>query len=180
MVFFGFYRLATLVLPSRAAFSPARYLTHGDIIWGSPGAHVIIKYAKNMQVSGHSRVVQLPTLSDPLLCPVRALHRLVSNSPQLKGAPLFTINQNGVPTVLAASKVRLSLRRAVSSLGWDPRDYSFHTFRRLGASWAFDNNVALDYIETHGGWGSDAIWRYLIKKPRTAGTVARTFQECLS
>ena len=180
MAFFGFYRLATLVPPSQAAFSPARYLTHGDIIWGSPGAHVIIKYAKNMQISGHSRVVQLPALSDPLLYPVRALKHLVSSSPQHRDAPLFTVNQNGVSTVLAASKVRLSLRRVVASLGWDPREYGFHTFRRSGASWAYDNSVALDYIKTHGGWSSDAIWRYLIKTPHAAGTVARTFQERLS
>ena len=179
MAFFGFYRLATLVPPSKAAFSPARYLTHGDVIWGSPGAHIIVKYAKNMQVSGHSRVVQLPVLSDHVICPVKALQRVVSPSPHLRDAPLFTAQVNGTASVLSASRVRLTLRRAVASLGWDPKEYGFHTFRRSGASWAFDNNVALDYIKTHGGWSSNAIWRYLIKTPHTAGTVARTFKERL-
>ena len=121
MAFYEFYCLATLVPPSKAAFSTARYLTHGDVIWGSPGAHVIIKYAKNMQVSGHSTVVQLPALSDPMICPVKALQRLVSPSPQLRDAPLFTVEVNGISSVLA-SKVRLTLRRAVTSLGWDPRE----------------------------------------------------------
>ena len=55
--FFGFYRLSSLVPPSRISYSASRYPTHGDVIWGAPGAHVVTKCTKNMQTSGHSQVV---------------------------------------------------------------------------------------------------------------------------
>ena len=45
------------------------------------------------------------------------------------------------------------------------------TLRRSGAGWAFDHNMELDHIKVHGGWKSDAIWRYLIRTPAAAGTV---------
>ena len=57
MGFFGLYHLSSLAPPSKAAYSTSRYPTHGDVIWGAPGAHVITKCAKNMQTSGHSQVV---------------------------------------------------------------------------------------------------------------------------
>ena len=47
--FFRLFRLATLVPSSQSGFSAARFPTHGDVIWGSPGAHFITKCAKNMQ-----------------------------------------------------------------------------------------------------------------------------------
>ena len=50
--YFGFFRLATLVPPNRRAFTRGRYITQGDIIFGSPRAHIIVKCAKNMQIAG--------------------------------------------------------------------------------------------------------------------------------
>ena len=38
MGFFGFYRLSTLVPSAKSGFSPSRYITHGDVIWGPPVA----------------------------------------------------------------------------------------------------------------------------------------------
>ena len=175
--FFGFYRLATLVPTSKASFTPSRYPTHGDVIWGPPGAHILTKCAKNMQISGQSQVVQLPTLMDKELCPVLALRRVVSSNDLHKNKPLFTTTDHG--TVLTASRVRLVLRQAVASIGLLPSEFGFHAFRRSGASWAFDHNINLDHIKTHGGWRSDAIWRYLIKTPAAASSVARTFQTLL-
>ena len=70
--FFGLFRLATLVPSSQSGFSAARFPTHGDVIWGSPGAHFITKCAKNMQTLGQVQVIQLPYLSDKSICPVSA------------------------------------------------------------------------------------------------------------
>ena len=63
MGFYGFYCLSTLVPSARSGFSPSRFITHGDVIWGPPGAHIITKCSKNNQVSGQSRIVQLPALT---------------------------------------------------------------------------------------------------------------------
>ena len=180
MGFFGFYRLSSLVPPSKAAFSPSRFPTHGDVIWGAPSAHIVTKCTKSMQTSGHSQIVQLPALREELICPVAALRGLVSVRPHHRDLPLFTISQGDSTQILTATKVRLILRQAVSKLGLHPSEFGFHAFRRSGACWAFDHNIDLDYIKTHGGWKSDAIWRYLVKTPAAASAVAKTFQSILN
>ena len=180
MGFFGFYRLSSLVPPSRAAYSTSRYPTHGDVIWGAPGAHVITKCAKNMQTSGHSQVVQFTVLQDKLICPVSALKDIVSNRQAHRDLPLFTITNQACTQVLTATKVRLVLRQAVLKLGLQPSEFGYHSFRRSGACWAFDHNIDLNYIKTHGGWKSNAIWKYFIKTPQAASSVARTFQKILN
>ena len=180
MGFFGFYRLSTLVPSAKAGFSPSRFLMHGDIIWAPPGAHVITKCSKSMQISGQSHIVQLSELSDARICPVRALKKIVSRNVSDHDRPLFLVSAQGSPSILTAHKVRSVLRKSIKSLGLSPGEYGYHTFRRSGACWAFDNDVNLDHIKTHGGWRSDAIWRYLVKTPAAAGSVARTFQSLLN
>ena len=180
MGFFGFYRLATLVPHNKATFSAARYITHGDFIWGPPGVHIITKSAKNMQISGHVRVVQLPLLADKDICPVTALKRVVSSNRSHQDLPVFTISVAGSTSVLTAHKVRTTLRQVVLKMGLQPSEFGFHAFRRSGATWAYENNINLQHIKTHGGWSSEAIWAYLQKTPKAAGTVARSFQRALT
>ena len=171
LVFWGFYRLSTMVPTSQAAFCPSRYPTHGDVIWGSPGAHIITKCVKNMQVSCQVQVVQLPQLSDTVICPVAALKEIVSHNSRHSDKPLF---------ILTASKVRAVLCWLVAGIGLLPSEFGYHSFRRSGASWAFDNKIDFKHIKDHGGWCFDAIWCYLLKTPSAAGAVVRTFQERLN
>ena len=180
MGFFGFYRLSTLVPPARSGFSPSRFMTHGDVVWGPPGAHIITKCSKSMQVSGQSHIVQLPLLADKQICPVNALKRIVSNKAADQNKPLFLVSATGSSSILTAHRVRSVLRTSIKRLGLPPGEFGYHTFRRSGACWAFDNNVNFQHIKTHGGWRSDAIWRYLVKTPSAAGSVARTFQSLLN
>ena len=178
--FFGFFRLAMLVPSARSGFSAARYPTHGDVIWGPPGAHLITKCAKNRQVSGHSQIVQLPQLPDKLLCPVSALHQVVSSNPIHRNKPIFMVEEQGVSVILTASRVRLALRKAISAIGLEPKEYGYHSLRRSGACWAFDYDINVDHIHTHGGWKSDVVWKYLTKTPKAASSVARAFQQLIT
>ena len=178
--FFGFFRLSTLVPPSTSSFSKARFPTHGDVIWGTPGAHIILKCSKSMQTSGQVHVVQLPSLQDKIICPVTALKAIVSSNPKHSDKPLFSITTSTGTSVMTASKVRVAFKHLICCIGLPPAELGFHSLRRSGACWAFDNNMELDHIKVHGGWKSDAIWRYLIRTPAAAGTVARTFQDCLN
>ena len=180
MGFFRFYRLSTLVPPSVSAFSITRFPTHGDVVWGAPGAHIITKCSENMQVSRQVHVVQLPALEDSSICPATALRSIVSTNPNHSDHPLFTVAIQSGPRILTASKVRSAFRSLVQAIGLPPADYGFHSLRRSGAYWAFDHNMDLDHIKVHGGWRSDALWRYLIRTPAAASSVAKTFQNCLN
>ena len=115
-----------------------------------PGVHIITKSAKNMQVSGHARIVQLPLLPDKEICPVTALKRIVSANPEHRDMPVFTISEAGNSTILTAHKVRATLKQAVEGIGLPSKEYGFHVFHRSGATWAYENNIGLQHIKTHG------------------------------
>ena len=159
--FFGFYRLSSLV-PPNSRFDSSRYPVGADVVLGPPGARIITKCTKSMQIAGHCQVVQVPKLSGTPFCPVAALKVRLSKLSSTK-APLFS---DGNGKVVPAYEIRKVLKRMVVSLGWDPSGLGFHAFRRSGASWAFDHGIPLEHIKTHGGWRSEAIWRYLVSTPR--------------
>ena len=47
--FFAFLRMSNIAPHSRARFDPGRHLLRQDIIFASPGAHVLLKWSKAMQ-----------------------------------------------------------------------------------------------------------------------------------
>ena len=178
--FFGFFRLATL-LPSKATeFEKTRFPIQNDIIWGAPGVHIIITCSKTMQASNQAKVVQLPRLKGHNFCPVQVLRTLLARTPREDSLPLFQICTMHGWVSLAAPKARSFLRLVIISLGLNPASYTFHAFRRSGASLAFDNNVELSKIKQHGNWKSEAIWTYLNSTPMAASVVPSTFKQLLA
>ena len=179
LAYFSFLRISNFVPHTISGYDPTRHLAAGDIIFGSPGAHIIVKWEKNMQHRQASRVVQIPTLTNPSICPVSALRALLSHNKSTANAPLFATLQSGRLISLTDVKVRLALRKILLTMGLPSPYFTFHSFRRSGATLAFDSKVNMQDIKYHGGWRSDAIWRYIHSKSTAAGTVARTFQSQL-
>ena len=152
----------------------------GDIIWGPPGVHLILTCAKNMQTSGDYQVVQFPKLDNYHICPVTALKAMIAKFNYTKDTPLFLIQNKIAIETTVAFKVRSFLKLVMVSMGLNPSQYTFHMFRRSGASMAFDNNIQFENIKQHGNWQSDAIWHYLKCTPKAASTVPTTFQQLLN
>ena len=180
VAYFGFFRLASLVPNSVKKFDKTRYPVFGDIIWGSPGVHLILNCAKNMQTSGDYQVVQLPKLDNYHICPVTVLKAMISQFSYTKDTPLFLIQNKTAIETTVAFKVRSFLKLVVINMGLNPSQYTFHMFRRSGASMAFDNNIQFENIKQHGNWQSEAIWHYLKCTPKAASTVPTTFQQLLN
>ena len=160
-----------------SAFDLGRYLTQGDIIWGTPGAHIIIKWAKALQTRGQFQVVQIPSLSNLLLCPVTALQLYQKQCPLHINKPMFCFRDKSVVT---QTHIRSALATVLQHLQLPPDQFTFHAIRRLGATLAFNNNVQLQNIQVHGGWRSSAVWSYLTSTQKAAGQVASTFQQIIS
>ena len=87
--FFGFFRLSTLLPNKISEFDKTRFPIQNDVIWGTPGVHIIITCSKTMQASNQAKVVQLSTLMGKTFCPVQALQKLLAQSPTHKHLPLF-------------------------------------------------------------------------------------------
>ena len=64
-------------------------------------------------------------------------------------------------------------------MGLNPAHYTFHSFRKSGASLAFDSSVALENIKQHGNWRSEAVWTYLNSTPTAASVIPHTFQKLI-
>ena len=109
-----------------------------------------------------------------ILCPVRALETLLNSCPLPNHFPLFAINTFPHFQVID-TVVREALHRVLIHKGLLTRGYSFHTFCRSGATFAFDHNVQLQNIMSHGTGCSSAVWSYIQNSSQSASIVPFTF-----
>ena len=63
--------------------------------------------------------------------------------------------------IFTYSKFLQRLRGALHALGLPARDYACHSFRRGGASFAFQAGLPVELIKIFGDWHSDAVLLYL-------------------
>ena len=61
----------------------------------------------------------------------------------------------------------------------DPAAFSGHSFRRGGASWAFNNGVPGELVQAMGDWKSDAYKVYLEFSLSSKFTIAQRLATCL-
>ena len=176
LAFFSFLRISHFAAETIQQFDPSRQLLRSDVIWAAPGAHIIIRWAKNMQDRSSYRVVQIPFLKNPAICPVTALQAYVSAYPLSVSQPLFAHPITSQPITQAL--IRRALIAINNMLGFHKSHFTFHTFRRSGATLAFDNNITLQNIQAHGGWKSSAVWSYLTRSQ--ASVVPQAFQSIIS
>ena len=87
--FYAFLRLSIVAPHSRASFSPTIHPLRKDVLFAPPGAHLLMKWAKNMQGRTQYKFVQIPSMTDELLCPVTALRRLLNCRHLSTSHPLF-------------------------------------------------------------------------------------------
>ena len=92
-----------------------------------------------------------------------------------QNSPLFQIQTKKGWVPVIAMRVRSFFKTCIIGLGLNPKDYTFHAFRRSGASFAFDNNVDLIAIKQHGNWRSKAVWSCLSSTPKAASIIPTTF-----
>ena len=175
--FFGFFRLSNLTPHCVKSFDPLKHLTKEDIISTPGGMSILVKWSKTMQFNDQVRLVHLPVLNNEL-CPVKALSNLLLISPHGNDRPLFQYkSQSWVP--MTDTRVRQHLKSILKTLALDRSGITFHSFRRSGATFAFNHNVPLQNIQRHGTWTSDCVWRYVTDSVDAGSQVANTFATVL-
>ena len=179
LAFFAFLRVSNVAPPSATSFDPTRHILRSDVIFGSPGAHLIIKWSKSMQAASSHCVVQIPALPTSPICPVAALKALLSYAPASPSSPLFIIPSPSGSSILTAPMLSATLKRLLTALKLNPAHYGFHCFRRSGVSWAVDNGIPIQNLKLHGGWASDAINTYIKETPQASAKIPLTFQKLL-
>ena len=176
LAFLGFLRISNLVPPSKNSFDITKHLCRGDILFQDSHAIVLIKWSKTLQTSKKGTFIIMPTLGTSPLCPVTALKAWLRVYPHSPNSPLFSLPSGS----LTQSQVRTHLAKVLTHLQLNPSVYIFHTFRRSGATLAFNSDVNIQKIRRHGTWSSDAVNAYIIKDPLHASGVAQSLQRLLT
>ena len=173
--FFGFFRISNLVPATRLSFDVKKQLCVGDILFEKSYTIILVKWSKSIQLSTVGTFIVIPHLGGNPLCRSTALKRWVqlrkAHSATSANSPLF----GHAGLCISQPQVRAHLARVLRILHLQPVAFPFHTFRRSGATLAFNANVGVQHIKRHGTWSSDAVQAYLIEDPLHASGVAQTF-----
>ena len=160
-MFFSLLRKSNVFPPSVLAFNPSKHLRRLDIQFDSnnpnSGLVINIRWSKTIQTKDRILQCALPLLWGHPLCPVTAVIRAFRVSQDAAGSgPAFMLpgGQVTLSTPLLYSTFNTKLKKTLESRVMTPSQYSGHSFRRGGASWALMEGHPGEMIKTRGDWKS--------------------------
>lgn len=157
-----------------------------DLTFTPDGAQLVIHESKTIQFKQCQLSITLPLINNSDLCPIAALHNNIKLNCVSSHQPLFSVfsAQTGASTPITDSQSNAFIKRVLRLLGEDPRYFSPHSFRRGGATFAFDCGLPAESIKMQGDWLSDAYLVYLelteVQKCRAARSMAHKIQSMFS
>lgn len=164
LAFYSFLRKASL-LPKSAHSPGTESLRRSDLQVDSNLIYLTVRHTKTIQFG--QRVLKIPFVAQPgsLLCPVSASLNMLESLPlrcRDSSQPLFSyIDTNGNSTCLDYSSFVSLLKSCLSRAGFSSSDYSGHSFRRGGCTFAFKIGIPAPVIKLRGDWKSNAYERYV-------------------
>ena len=177
--FYGFLRMSNIAPHTSSKFNPDFHFLRQDLIFAPPGAHLLIKWTKTLLHHKSHHWIQLPSIKNHFLCPVRALQALLTSRPLLLLPPLLANYFHPYAQVIDTHTHVDALKRLLAHRNISTTGHIFHTFRRSGATLAFDNNIKLQDIMAHGLWRSSAIWTYLKNASQAPSIILTTFSKII-
>ena len=158
VAFFSFLRNSNLVVKNMRSVSSVKVLRCSHLILNENTAFLRILATKTIQFAQRSLNIPLPVIPGSILCPVAALHIHLKLNQVPASAPLFSVRSSDSESVQAITYPQFSrfLARSLQAIGADPSEFSPHSFRRGGATFAFDCGLPAELIKLQGDWRSDA------------------------
>ena len=135
-------------------------LTHERVNFSDEGILVTLLHTKTIQFG--KRRLHIPLLrTTSIFCPVQAYEELALCDVHSSG-PAFVFTKKGQVHWLTARLFIHTFRTVLKSGGIaDSHTFTGHSFRRGGATWAFQAGVPGELIQVCGDWASDAYKQYL-------------------
>ena len=161
---FSFFMMSRLgsILPTSGSTSTHKFLTRDRINFAAQGLLVTFLHTKTIQFG--KRRLHVPLIkTNSILCPVAAYLKYLSSAPSSSNGPAFIFrNKKGQVQCLTTARF-ITTFRAILVQGQVEHASTFtgHSFRRGGASWAFQSGLPGELIQICGDWVSDAYKRYL-------------------
>ena len=169
VAFFSFLRKSNLLPSARADIhsSDPLHLTRKDIQIFPDSVVLRVHRTKTLQFRQRVLHIPLPLIPNSALCPVHAVQELLHASPDVpEHLPLFGFMSRGHFRPILAHHFSNFIKHSVSQLGLDPSQFSAHSFRRGGATFAFTSGISPVVIKEQGDWLSDAYLLYLTFTPQ--------------
>ena len=179
-VFFGFFQLSNLTPHTVNGFDPLKQFSGGDVIFGNKKVVLLLKWSKTLQDRDQVRSVVLPKLHNPLICPVRVLQGIFQLYNPSPNEPFFQYPSPSGWIPLTDSRVRKHLLSINLAMSLPKNFYTFHAFRRSGASLAYQSNASIQQIKDHGTWTSECVWRYITMSKDAGHEVANVFRKTIN
>ena len=119
---------------------------------------------KTIQFQQRVLILPLALLTgDTTLCPSTWLTRMLKRLPIAPNTtPLFAVPSSKGAGLKPVTYGRFldAIKRLLTLVGFDARNYAGQSFRRGGATFALSAGVPTEYIKLQGDWHSDAYQLY--------------------
>ena len=176
LAFFGCFRLSNLVPVSKGKFDPLKHLKRDDIRIEKDLVLIFYKWSKTNQNSSRVAWIPIGSVSDVRFDIKLYLQALFSVVKVPSNAPLFSFKKNDYHSRYTLVNL---LDKCVFNAGLGLSDYSWHSFRRGAAVFAFELGLADSAVQLLGDWSSAAFKNYLefafIRKASIAKKIAKNF-----
>ena len=158
-----FLRKSNLVPDTQTSFEPQMQFRRQDFNLTGPFSVMMaeITWAKNIQF--RQKILRLPVLpvKNKAICPVLWVHYMMEKVPAAPEDPAFTFWNDGEKSALSANQLIARIRQWLKLIKENEEDYSLHSLRRGGATFAYQCNIEAEMIQRLGNWASDAYKRYI-------------------
>lgn len=176
LAFFGCFRLSNLVPVTMCKYDPLKQLRRDDIRFEDNLVLIFYKWSKTNQNSSKVSWIPICNVSDARFNVKLFFEKLFALVNAHGKAPLFTYNKSHFHSRHSLTRL---LDHVVFETGLSPADYSWHSFRRGAAVFAFELGLGDSAVQLLGDWSSSAFKHYLefafLKKVSVAEEIAEHF-----
>ena len=173
--FFLFARKSNLV-PDSDNYVNKKFLLREDIQICENTLIVNVKWSKTIQFGELLLKIPLIEIPGSILCPLAAFRSMCQKVHAKNSDPLFSLPKR---KCITDSQYQSKLREVIAKIGLNPEEYSTHSMRRGGTSFAFKSQVPIDLIKLHGDWKSDCYQKYLSFSMEDKLLVASKMRKCI-
>ena len=176
-MFFALLRRSS-VLPAQRRRDPGAdcvCFLRRDVQFHPWGMMLVLRRTKTIQFKERSLQIPIPAKAGSILCPVQALFYAMQLNTSVPDTGYLYVLPNGQPVTIADFVTQF--RHCLTTLGLPASQYCGHSFRRGGASWAFNVGVDVETIRQLGDWRSSAYTRYIHAHTSTMLKAIQQMQE---
>ena len=172
--FLGFLRKSSL-LPGSAVLDPSKNLVRADVTEMCVDSFVLLmRHSKVIQFGEKVHAIPFVRCEEFSLCPVRSVLSHFGASPLGPRRPLFNFLVASKEVALTQESFVRRLKGLLKDAGLKAGEYSAHSLRRGGASYAFQLGLSPLQIKLRGDWSSDAYEQYIFIAAGASMSVAQS------